>query len=30
MNQNNDNISNLRLQVQDCEDRLQRLTHNAQ
>lgn len=29
MNQNNDNISNLRLQVQDCEDRLRRLTHNA-
>lgn len=29
MNQNNDNINNLRLQVLDCEDRLQRLTHNA-
>ena len=29
MNQNNDNINNLRLQVQDCEDRLRRLTHNA-
>ena len=27
MNQNNDD--NLRLQVQDCEDRLRRLTHNA-
>ena len=26
MNQNNDNISNLRLQVLDCEDRLQTLT----
>ncbi len=29
MNQNNDNITNLRLQVQDCENRLRRLTHNA-
>ena len=29
MNQNNDNISNLRLQVLDCENRLRRLTHNA-
>ena len=29
MNQNNDNINNLRLQVQDCENRLTRLTHNA-
>ena len=27
MNQNNDD--NLRLQVQDCEDRLRRLTHGA-